>query len=141
MLKLVMDTDVMVSAFDSPTGASRALLLAVLNEEARLLLSTPLLFEYESVLTRPAIVRMTGLDAHDIRSVLDEVAGLCQPVARNFSFRPVARDPDDDMVLETAITGGADILATFNLKDMRTGAERFGIRVMRPADALRRIRA
>jgi hypothetical protein len=43
------------------------------------------------------------------------------------------------MVLEAAINGGADVVASFNIKDMRAGAERFGIQVVRPADVLRRL--
>jgi hypothetical protein len=45
------------------------------------------------------------------------------------------------MVLETAINGGADVIATFNIRDMRAGAERFGIAVERPATVLRRLRS
>jgi hypothetical protein len=45
------------------------------------------------------------------------------------------------MVIEVAINGGADLIATFNIRDMRAGAERFGISVERPAAVLRRMRA
>src|SRR5579859_1514950 len=50
------------------------------------------------------------------------------------------RDPDDDLVLETAINGSADVIATFNLRDMTAGAAAFGIQVERPTMVLRRIR-
>ncbi len=43
-------------------------------------------------------------------------------------------------MLETAVNGGADVIATFNLADLRDGAARFGIPVERPADVLRRMR-
>ena len=56
-------------------------------------------------------------------------------------WRPVAADPDDDMVVETAINGGADLIATFNIADMRVGAEGFGIAAVRPAAVLRRLRS
>jgi hypothetical protein len=41
-------------------------------------------------------------------------AGLCVPVALDYCWRPVAADPDDDIVVETAVNGGADVIATFN---------------------------
>ena len=41
------------------------------------------------------------------------------------------------MVLETAVNGRADILATFNLRDLAAAAARFGVRALRPADLLR----
>lgn len=139
MLRVVLDTDVMVAAFDSPTGASRRLVMAILDEKALLLLSTSLLMEYEAVLTRPAVLRMIGIDAADVLVALDELAGLCVPVAFDYRWRPVARDANDDLVLETAINGNADVIATFNVEDMSVGAARFGIPIERPASALRRI--
>ncbi len=129
----------MLAAFDSARGASRQLLLAVLDGRARLLLSTPLMLEYEDVLTRPSTLARSGLDAAEVVAVLDELASLCAPVAFDYRWRPAARDPDDDLVLETAINGAADVVTSFNLKDMIAGAARFGIPVERPSTVLRRI--
>ena len=67
-------------------------------------------------------------------------ATICVPVAFDFRVRPGARDPDDDLVLETAVNGGADAIATFNLVDLRDGAARFGIPAERPGEVLRRMR-
>ena len=139
MLRLVLDTDVMVAGFASAAGASRRLLLAVLDGKVRLLLSTSLLLEYEAVLTRPSVLSMAGLSSEDVLAVLDELAGLCAPVAFDYRIRPGARDPDDDLVLETAVNGGADVIATFNVADLREGAARFGIAAERPCAVLRRI--
>ena len=61
------------------------------------------------------------------------------PVAFDYRWRPGAADPDDDLVLETAINGAANAVASFNLADMRAGAAPFGITVERPVDILRRI--
>jgi predicted nucleic acid-binding protein len=49
------------------------------------------------------------------------------------------RDPDDDMVLETAANGAADVLATFNIRDFVGAAQRFGVEVSRPADVAKRL--
>jgi putative PIN family toxin of toxin-antitoxin system len=135
-----MDKDVMVAAFDSPAGAARQVLLAVLDGGLLLLLSASLLLEYEAVLTRPSVLEMIGLDTGEVLLVLDELAGLCRPVAFDYRWRPAARDADDDLVLETAINGNADVIVTFNIGDMEAGAARFGIAVERPGPVLRRIR-
>lgn len=137
MTKLVIDTDVLFAAFDSPNGASRHLLLAILDERFTLLLSNPLLIEYETVLTRPRDLARFGLSANDISMALDDLVRLCQPVHFHYRWRPGAHDPDDDIVLETAINGQADIIASFNLADLSLGARRFGIPVFRPVDVLR----
>jgi putative PIN family toxin of toxin-antitoxin system len=139
MVRVVIDTDVMVAAFDSPSGASRRLLMEVLDRKAELLLSAALMLEYESVLTRPRVLRMIGIEVAEVLAVLDELSGLCVPVAFDYRWRPVARDPDDDLVVETAINGQADVIATFNVADMTAGAARFAIAVERPATVLRRI--
>ena len=104
-------------------------------------MSTSLLLEHEATLTRPAVLGMIGIVALDVLAVLDELAGPCIPVALDYRWRPVAADPDDDMVVETAINGGAETIATFNIRDMRAGAGRFGIAVERPAAILRRLRS
>lgn len=140
MLRLVLDTDVMFAAFHSPAGASRHLLLEVLDGKAHLLLSTTLLVEYEAVLTRPDNLVKFGIGAADVFSVLDEVASLCVPVAFDYRWRPGAADPDDDLVLETAVNGTADVIASFNLADLAAASARFGIPVERPKDVLRRLR-
>jgi putative PIN family toxin of toxin-antitoxin system len=140
MLSIVIDTDVMVSAIESDSGASRQLLLEVLDGRAAVFLSTALMLEYEDVLTRPETLARSRLAATDIFQVLDELALVCKPVTLDFPWRPVAKDPNDDHVIETAINGQADVIATFNLKDMTAGAAAFGIVVERPAMVLRRIR-
>lgn len=139
MLKVVLDTDVMFAAFHSPGGASRRLLLTMLDNRAEILLSTTLMVEYEAVLTRPANLDRFGLAAADVLAVLDELALRCVPVGFDYRWRPSASDPDDDHVLETAINGAADVIASFNLSDLSDGARPFGIVVQRPADVLRRL--
>ena len=46
------------------------------------------------------------------------------------------RDPDDEMVLEVAVHGGADFLLSFNERDF-VGTERLGVTVRRPGPAWR----
>jgi predicted nucleic acid-binding protein len=47
-------------------------------------------------------------------------------------------DPDDDLVLETAVNGRADVVVTFNRRDFEPAAGLFGLKVVTPADAVRR---
>jgi putative PIN family toxin of toxin-antitoxin system len=140
MLKIVVDTDVMVAAFESATGASRQLVLDIFDGKAVLLLSTSLLLEYEAVLTRRENLARSRLSSEAVIEVLDDLVRGCGAVVFDYRWRPMARDADDDLVLETAINGGADVIATFNIADMVEGAARFGIPVERPALVLRRLR-
>jgi hypothetical protein len=69
------------------------LLVAALDGEVRLLLSTPLLIEYEAVLTRPAVLAMSGASVEEVAAVLDELAGLCITVAFDYRWRPPSARP------------------------------------------------
>jgi predicted nucleic acid-binding protein len=66
------------------------------------------------------------------------VAAAAEPVRLAFLWRPAVRDPDDDMVLETAANGQADAIVTFNKRDFVSVAERFGVSVWAPGEALQR---
>jgi putative PIN family toxin of toxin-antitoxin system len=140
MLRIVLDTDVLVAGITSSEGASRQVVLAVLDMQVRLLISTPLMIEYEAVLTRPHHLARWGLKTDEILELLDEFARICTPVAFDYRWRPTGADDDDEMVVETAINGQADIVATFNLRHMKNAGTRFGFIAQRPGSLLRRIR-
>jgi predicted nucleic acid-binding protein len=130
----------MVAAFESAGGASRQLLVDVLDGHAGLLLSTALMLEYEAVLTRSKNLTRSGLTVAEVIEILDDLADRCIPVGFDYRWRPVARDADDDLVIETAINGSADVIASFNTADMIAGAAEFGIPMERPNLVLRRVR-
>jgi putative PIN family toxin of toxin-antitoxin system len=140
MLRVVIDTDVLLSSFISSAGASRQLVLDALEGKFALLLSTPLLVEYESVLRRPANLARARAAEADVSVILDAVAGLCIPVVFDYNWRPTGAHADDEFVVETAINGHADAVATFNLKDMREAGATFGFRAQRPGPLVKRIR-
>jgi putative PIN family toxin of toxin-antitoxin system len=133
----VLDTDVLVAALRSDAGASRRILTLALNRRFEILLSVPLLFEYEAVLTRPEHLTASGASAQDVSDVLDGLAAVARRVTLAFRWRPMLRDPDDDMVFETAIHGGARAIITFNERDFLPVASEFGCLVMRPGAFLR----
>lgn len=137
---IVLDTSVIVAAFRSRLGASRQLLLYALDRRFELLLSVPLLLEYESVLTRPEQLAASGLSRSDIGPVLDDLASVATPVELAFHWRPLLPDPDDDMVLETAANAGARTIVTFNRSDFDPAAKMFAILVLLPAEAVNLVR-
>lgn len=137
----VLDTDVIVAALRSDKGASRQLLLAALSQHFELLLSVPLILEYEAVLTRPEHLAACGLSSAEVGRVLDDLTEIAKPVRLAFRWRPRLSDPDDDMVLETAINGSADAIVTFNQRDFISGIKGLSCAVILPATALQQIRS
>jgi hypothetical protein len=66
---------------------------------------------------------------------------VARPVRLAFRWRPRLSDPDDDMVLETAINGSASAIVTFNQRDFAAGIKGFSCAVILPAMALQQIRS
>ena len=135
-----MDTDVVVAAMRSPRGASAAILRAARQGRATLLLSMPLALEYEAVCSRAEHRLAAGLSDREVSVFLTAVVALAEPVTTHFLWRPQLRDPDDEMVLEAAINGGADALVTFNVRDFGSVPIQFGLKVLLPREAIRRIK-
>lgn len=135
-LQVVLDTNVLVAALRSRQGASFALLerLATPMPGYEVHVSVPLVFEYEDAMRRQA----TALDmpATVVDDVLDFVCAVAHHQEIFFLWRPILRDPGDDLVLELAVAAGADYVATFNTRDF-AGAERFGVQIIGPRELLR----
>jgi len=140
-MRLVLDTATMVSAIRSDVGASRRLLVAALERhQIALLVSVPLLIEYQAVMTRPEHLRAARLSSREVETLLDAVAAVAEPVRLAFLWRPTLPDADDDMVLETAVNGNARAIVTFNRQDFARAGKDFGFTVIPPAAALQEIR-
>jgi putative PIN family toxin of toxin-antitoxin system len=140
MIKIVLDTSVVVAGLRFRLGAGNAVLQLVAGRRLVALASPPLFLEYEDVLKRPEHQLVHGLAPQAIDEFLAELAALIQPVEVHFQWRPQSRDPNDEMVLEAAINGGADVLVTYNVADFAGATERFGISVLRPAELLKKER-
>ncbi len=119
-----------MAAFRSEAGASRQVLEAARARRFKLLLSVPLMLEYESVLTRPEHLAACRASIEDVSAVLDELASVGKRVELMIRTRPMLPDPNDEMVLETAINGRADAIVTFNDRDFKPVAARLRYRVM-----------
>jgi putative PIN family toxin of toxin-antitoxin system len=138
--RAVLDTNVLVAALRSDRGASRLLLMAGLDRSYQLLASVPLMLEYEAVLTREEHLVAAGLSAEDVQTLLDAVALVAEPVRLAYLWRPLLRDAEDDMVLETAVNGRAEVLVTLNLRDFASAKGMFGVEIVSPAEGLVRLR-
>jgi predicted nucleic acid-binding protein len=97
------------------------------------------MIEYEAVLSRPEHLSASGLSSAEMAVILDAVAASASPVRLAYLWRPVLADSDDDMVLETAVNGGADLLVTLERSGFYA-ARRFSVSVVSPGEALRRLR-
>ena len=75
-----MDTDAIVAAMRSPTGASAAIVRKARQGKAALLASVPLAMEYEAACVRPEHQLAAGLSEREVRIFVDAVIAIAEPV-------------------------------------------------------------
>lgn len=141
MRRIVLDTDVVVTALRSASGGSNAVLTAVAHGQLVPLVTPALFLEYEAVLKRPEQRLVHGLDLDAIDRFLAALSAASEAIEISFQWRPQLRDANDEMVLETALNGQADALVTHNVKDFLSAAAKFGLRILRPGELLKEIRS
>jgi putative PIN family toxin of toxin-antitoxin system len=132
-MRLVLDTNVVVTALRSPTGASAEIVRRVLYGELAASVSTALLIEYEAVATRTEHLQASGLTRAQVLEVLDALAVTMDSVAIEWRLRPVSPDPGDDLIVEAAFNAGATIVVTGNTRDLEKPCADLGIRTVRPS--------
>lgn len=139
-MKVVIDTNVVVAGLRSSAGASYQLLGLIAADAVDFAISVPLFLEYEDVLKRPAMRRAMGLTVAEVDTVLDVLAAKASHTKLHFLWRPQLRDPNDEMVLETAANAAAQAIITFNRDDFLPAATAFTIDVLFPKDLLTLLR-
>jgi putative PIN family toxin of toxin-antitoxin system len=134
--KIVIDTNVLVSALRSRRGWSFELLKRLGKGQFEHVVTVPLLIEYEEVLHREGMVPLTSAA---VDAVLDYVcaSGLRQQV--HFLWRPKLNDVRDDMVLEAAFNGQCEAIVTWNIRDF-SAAGTIGIKVLSPDLFVKRLK-
>ena len=140
-VRYVLDTCVIVAGLRSPSGVSVELLRLAVGRRFTPVLSVPLVCEYSAVCRDPDQRNASGLSESEVDMVIDTLCLVGDKVSTRFQWRPQLHDPSDEMVLEAAINGRADALVTFNLRDFGEVPQRFGILVLSPLEALRRIQS
>ena len=130
----MIDTNVLIAALRSSSGASYQILMAADRGDFQIALSVPLLAEYDDVSSRPDMG--INIPASAVDAIIRRIAQVAHKQEIYYLWRPLLPDPKDDMVLEVAVASGATHLVTFNRKDFRLAA-RFGITVLLPSDFIR----
>lgn len=132
MKRIVLDTNILVSAARSREGASFAVLQALRQRRFVALVSVPLMLEYEAVLKRPEQLQVGGRTLAMVDAFLDALCLHVEPVHLHYLWRQQTRDAADEMVLETALNGRADALVSLNTADFSKAARRFRLSLLTP---------
>lgn len=109
-LRLVLDTNIIISAALRPDGLPRTVLLMAATKPALLYASNEILNKYRDVIARPEFRIRRGLQLRILQFVKKK-ARIVAPFRR----LDVANDPDDNIFLECA-DARADYLVTGNVR-------------------------
>jgi len=132
VVRIVIDTNVIVAGLRSKRGVSYQLLTALPRSPLEPCVSVALVLEYEAVLKRPGVVPLTH---QHIDTFVDSICYMAHHTDIHYLWRPFLADAQDDMVLEVAFNARATIIS-YNLADF-AGSDSLGVLAMTPADMFR----
>ncbi len=128
-MKVVLDTNVLVSGLLNPYGPPGRIVQVVASGELQLCLDARILAEYREVLRRPAF----PFHGEEVDALLRQVHAVGEPVAATLA--QALPDSDDEPLLEVAIGADAEYLVTGNIRHFAVNS-RSGVRVVSPAEFL-----
>ena len=136
--RIVIDTSVFISALIGPTGPSRELIRRCLIGDYQPLMGNALFCEYESVLTRAVVINQCPLSKTEISALLSAFISVSKWVSIYYTWRPNLKDEADNHIIELAIAGNAQTIATHNIKDFKNAELLFpNLKISKPEAILR----
>jgi putative PIN family toxin of toxin-antitoxin system len=130
-MRIVLDTNVLVSGLHNPNGAPGRIVDLILGAHIQVLYDDRILAEYLDVLARPQLAIEPSLAQAVIGYIrLSGAHVMALPMDKN-----ALPDPDDLPFAEVAMTGEADMLVTGNMKHFSRLKER-SVTVLSPAQCL-----
>jgi uncharacterized protein len=123
--RIVVDTNVFISALLRPAGENREVLRVCLQGKARPLMGAALFHEYEDLLGRSALLAASPLSRRERDALFAAFLSVAEWVKVYFLCRPNLPDEADNHLIELALAGCAGAIVTHNLRDLRQGELRF----------------
>ena len=121
MKKVVIDTNVIVSAIQTGDSISQDLLRLVFLGNITILMSNALFLEYEAISQRHDVMARCRFTQSEAEQFLDALFAVSYWVEIYFAWRPNLKDENDNFLIELAVAGNADYLITKNIKELKSG--------------------
>jgi putative PIN family toxin of toxin-antitoxin system len=141
LLRVVLDTTVLISAVRSRNGAAAKLIQLAIEGRFILLMDVSLTLEYQEVALRSQHTTISHFTEHEILTLIWTLENVAEPVNLIEKHRPICVDPGDDHILELAINGKADVIATANLRHLQEPALKHNIQAIDAPTLLSKIYA
>lgn len=138
-MRIVLDTNVLVSGLLSKAGKPGRLILAASRDAVVLILSEQVLDELRDVLSRPHLERYLIEAAAE--SYVEAINAVAEIVSDPLPAVNASQDPKDNMVLATALVGHADLIVSGDKRHLLALGQYEGIPILSPAAAVERLEA
>ena len=139
IMNVVIDTSVWISALISKDGASREILRLALLEKISPQISTSLFLEYEAVMKRDSIKKLSPLNNDEMKELFYAFLSVCKFREIFYLWRPNLQDKNDDFLIELAVASNSEVIITNNVKDLKNSELKFDFKVLTPREFLKEI--
>ena len=114
MLTAVLDTNVLVSGLCRYFGSDTYEIVRAIGVKWNLAATPQIFLEYQDVLLRSRIRKLTGLSVSDTERILDYIADVAEKTSTYYSWRPNLPDESDNKFVDCAIACQAKFIVTGN---------------------------
>jgi putative PIN family toxin of toxin-antitoxin system len=134
-MRVVLDTNVLVSRFLVPNGKSARIIQYWETRFYQLLLSEPIIAECSRVLNYPRIRRKYSYTNEEMEHYISSLKAQCLMTQPEIRVEVVHADPDDNAIIECAVAGSADFIVSGDAHLQSLG-KYSGIPILSPAELL-----
>ena len=138
-MKIVIDTSVWISALITKDSKAREIIKMVLKKELYPQVNEALFKEYETVMKRDKIQRLTPLKKVEQDELFNAYLSCCKWNEIYYSWRPNLKDENDNFVVELAVASNALFILTYNIKDFNDAELLFSYKVITPENFIKEI--
>ena len=135
-MRVVLDTNVVVSAFISPAGVPARLFALWQQREFQVVVSEALLSEYRNTLLYERVAVRHQLGVEEVVDLIGRIRRFAVLAASKEVIAAIVEDPADNRVLECAVAGGVDYIITGDKRQLLRLQEFQGIQILSPAGFL-----
>lgn len=135
MLKIVLDTNVLVSALMNPHGTPAQIIDYVFENKIRLFISPPIVEELERILNYPKLMKRHGLEREKLKEFISDLLSIMLLIEGEETIEVIMEDPSDNKYLSCALNAKADFIISGDVHLLRLG-EYGGIQIVTPAQFL-----
>jgi uncharacterized protein len=130
-VRVVVDTNILVSALLNPSAVPRQVVRLCLTRVIQPVIGAALFTEYRDVLSRADLFANCPVEHDERIALMNALAAVSEWTSIHYLWRPNLRDEGDDHIIELAIAGRADCIISANKRDLETGELLFpGLRVL-----------